>query len=76
MLTTPLIPQVFEYLTGAALFQLYETDTISIEDVHLRRITELTGQEFPKTFLEKCGRRDSFFDSKTGKRTPRVDMRF
>lgn len=52
---------VFEYLTGTALFQLYETDSVSFDDVYLRRIAEFIGP-FPPSFLQECALRNRFYD--------------
>ena len=54
--------KAFEYLTGTPLFQLHETDTASLEDVHLQRMSEHLGP-FPETFLNECGRRKEYFDT-------------
>jgi serine/threonine-protein kinase SRPK3 len=53
---------VFEYLLGTALFQLYESDSVTFGDVHLRRIIEHIGP-FPAHFLARCDRRSDFFDA-------------
>lgn len=53
--------QVFEYLTGAAMFQLSESCPISVENLCLQRILEHIGP-FPPSFLERCQRRSDFFD--------------
>lgn len=52
---------VFEYLTGAAMFQLSESSPISVENLCLQRILEHIGS-FPPSFLERCQRRSDFFD--------------
>ncbi|KAH7921680.1 kinase-like protein [Leucogyrophana mollusca] len=52
---------VFEYLIGTALFQLYESSSVSLEDSHLQRILEVIGP-FPTSFLEACPRQSEFFD--------------
>ncbi|KAG1901461.1 kinase-like domain-containing protein [Suillus fuscotomentosus] len=51
---------VFEYLTGAAMFQLSES-SISVENLCLQQILEHIGP-FPPSFLERCQRRSAFFD--------------
>lgn len=51
----------FEYLTGAAMFQLSESSSISVENLCLQRILEHIGP-FPPDFLERCERRSDFFD--------------
>jgi serine/threonine-protein kinase SRPK3 len=53
--------QVFEYLTGAALFELYESSTITLSDVHLERMIELLGP-FPQNVLDVCSGRDKYFN--------------
>ena len=52
---------MFEYLTGTALFQLYETDSVSFDDVYLRWIAEFIGP-FPPSFLQECALRNRFYD--------------
>ncbi|KAG1790374.1 kinase-like domain-containing protein [Suillus variegatus] len=52
---------VFEYLSGAALFKLWESSSMSIDNVHLQQIFELMGH-FPPSFLEGCCHRADFFD--------------
>ncbi|KAF8072141.1 kinase-like domain-containing protein [Lyophyllum atratum] len=52
---------VFEYLTGAPMFRLYESPSVSVTDSHLQRITEHVGP-FPPSFLARCSRRGEYFD--------------
>ncbi|KAG1814958.1 kinase-like domain-containing protein [Suillus variegatus] len=52
---------VFEYLTGAAMFQLSQSSSISVENLCLQRILEHIGP-FSPSFLERCQRRSDFFD--------------
>ncbi|THH03876.1 hypothetical protein EW146_g10325 [Bondarzewia mesenterica] len=52
---------VFEYLIGVALFQIYESSSVSLDDVHLQRILEHIGP-FPSSFLQACQRRTDFLD--------------
>jgi serine/threonine-protein kinase SRPK3 len=47
--------KVFEQLTSATLFELYEPD------FHLQRIVEQIG-DFPLSFLAGCRRRDQYFN--------------
>ncbi|TDL24708.1 kinase-like protein [Rickenella mellea] len=52
---------VFEFLTGAALFRLYESESVTLSDVHLERVIELIG-DFPPSFLARCRKRDDYFN--------------
>ncbi|KAG2120501.1 kinase-like domain-containing protein, partial [Suillus discolor] len=52
---------VFGHLSGAALFKLWESSSMSMDNVHLQQILELTGH-FQPSFLEGCCRRADFFD--------------
>ncbi|KAG1818704.1 kinase-like domain-containing protein [Suillus subaureus] len=54
---------VFEYLTGAAMFQLSESSSISVENLSLQRILEHIGP-FPPSFLERCQHWSDFFDER------------
>jgi len=53
--------KVFEYLTGAALFEIYESSSVMLADVHLERMIELLGP-FPLNFLAACSRREVYFN--------------
>jgi serine/threonine-protein kinase SRPK3 len=52
--------KVFENLTGAALFRLYESPSVTLFDSHLQRMIEHIG-DFPLSFLAGCSRRDEHF---------------
>ncbi|KAG8832842.1 hypothetical protein FRC17_000546 [Serendipita sp. 399] len=55
---------ILEYISGFPLFVLYtlESDsTPTLNDVHLARFEEYIGP-FPADFLERCARRDEYFD--------------
>ena len=68
-----LSPQVFECLTGAALFQVGRTPALDEVSVHIGRVEEHLGS-FPSGFQEKCSKRAQFFDDSG--RMHRVDEFF
>lgn len=52
----------FELLTGHWLFQPQGGPAWSIEDDHLAKMMELTGEKFSKTMLARCRNREEYFD--------------
>jgi serine/threonine-protein kinase SRPK3 len=54
--------QAFELLTGHWLFQPQGGPAWSIEDDHLAKMMELTGEKFSKTMLARCRNREEYFD--------------
>ncbi|GLB44360.1 putative protein kinase domain containing protein [Lyophyllum shimeji] len=52
---------VFEHLTGAPMFRLYESPSVSVTDSHLQRIIEHVGG-FSPSFLARCSWRGEYFD--------------
>ena len=54
-------PQIFEYLIGAAFFDLSSPESLDPDDVHLERVIEHIGP-FPEHFLAACSRRNRYFD--------------
>ncbi|ETW80961.1 hypothetical protein HETIRDRAFT_102025 [Heterobasidion irregulare TC 32-1] len=55
------IALVFEYLTGTALFQLYESGSVSFDDVHLQRLDEFIGPFLPSSLQNFLNKR-KFYD--------------
>ena len=55
--------KVFENLTGSALFELYESPSVTLADSHLQRMIEHLGG-FPLSFLADCSRRTKYFNEK------------
>ncbi|KAI0784875.1 kinase-like domain-containing protein [Abortiporus biennis] len=64
----------FELLVGRWLFNPEETEYYSLEDEHLARMMEITGEKFPPQMLKRSKLRDQFFNKK-GKliRFPELD---
>ena len=54
--------QTFEFITGRWLFYPEEGETWTLDDDHLAKILELTGERFDDTMLEFSVRKDEFFD--------------
>jgi serine/threonine-protein kinase SRPK3 len=54
--------QTFELLTGHWLFQPQGGQGWSIEDDHLAKMLELTGEKFSKTMLERSQNREEYFN--------------
>lgn len=54
--------QTFELLVGHWLFNPEEGEDWSLEDDHLAKMMELTGQRFPPSMLERAKRRKEYFD--------------
>jgi len=52
----------FELLVGRWLFHPEEGEDWSLEDDHLAKMMEMTGQRFPAPMLERAKRRKDFFD--------------
>ncbi|KAH9929341.1 kinase-like domain-containing protein [Fomitopsis serialis] len=52
----------FELLVGRWLFHPEEGEDWSVEDDHLAKMMEMTGQRFPAPMLERAKRRKEFFD--------------
>jgi len=57
---------VFELLTGRWLFHPVPGEAWLLEDDHLAKIIELTGETFSDEVLARCKKRDDYFD-KNGK---------
>ncbi|KAJ7209761.1 kinase-like domain-containing protein, partial [Mycena pura] len=51
----------FELLVGRWLFDPEEGEDWSVEDDHLAKIMELTGQRFPQSMLDRAKRRKQYF---------------
>ncbi|OJA19610.1 hypothetical protein AZE42_13233 [Rhizopogon vesiculosus] len=66
--------QTFELLTGRWLFHPKAGETWRVEDDHLAKMAELTGDDFSDKVLAKSRKRDEYFD-KTGKLL-RIDQLF
>ncbi|OJA09420.1 hypothetical protein AZE42_03068 [Rhizopogon vesiculosus] len=64
----------FELLTGRSLFHPEAGETWRVEDDHLAKMAELTGDDFSDKVLAKSRKRDEYFD-KTGKLL-RIDQLF
>ena len=54
--------QTFEFLTGRWLFHPEEGETWSLDDDHLAKMLELTGEQFNDTMLNFSLRKEDFFD--------------
>jgi serine/threonine-protein kinase SRPK3 len=54
--------QTFELLTGRWLFNPPAGQTWSVEDDHLAKMAELTGENFSDKLLAKSRKRDEYFD--------------
>lgn len=55
--------QTFELLVGRWLFDPEDAQPDwSVEDDHLAKMMELTGQKFPDTMLARAKERDKYFD--------------
>jgi hypothetical protein len=54
--------QTFELLTGRWLFNPQAGQTWSVEDDHLAKMVELTGEIFSDKILAKSRKRDEYFD--------------
>jgi hypothetical protein len=54
--------QTFELLTGHWLFNPVHGPTWRIEDDHLAKMMELTGEKFSKVTLARSQKRDDYFD--------------
>ncbi|KZT01577.1 kinase-like protein [Laetiporus sulphureus 93-53] len=55
-------PETFELLVGRWLFHPDEGEDWSLEDDHLAKMIEITGQRFPVSLLERAQRRKDYFD--------------
>ncbi|KAJ8590602.1 hypothetical protein M405DRAFT_932698 [Rhizopogon salebrosus TDB-379] len=64
----------FELLTGCWLFNPQAGQTWSVEDDHLAKMAELTGENFSDKILAKSWKRDEYFDE-SGKLL-RIDQLF
>jgi serine/threonine-protein kinase SRPK3 len=56
------VMQTFELLTGRWLFNPQAGQTWSVEDDHLAKMAELTGENFSDNILAKSRKRDEYFD--------------
>ena len=54
--------QTFELLTGRWLFHPEAGDSWTLDDDHLAKILELTGDNFSRKMLNKSPDKDKFFD--------------
>jgi hypothetical protein len=54
--------QTFELLTGRWLFHPEAGETWRVEDDHLAKMAELTGDDFSDKILTKSRKRDEYFD--------------
>jgi hypothetical protein len=54
---------MFDYLTGARLFDFYQPASVT-SDLHLQRIAEYLGP-FPPTFLTGCRDREKYFNEQS-----------
>jgi hypothetical protein len=54
--------QTFELLTGRWLFNPQAGQTWSVEDDHLAKMAELTGENFSDKILAKSRKRDDYFN--------------
>ncbi|KAJ8582757.1 hypothetical protein M405DRAFT_830097, partial [Rhizopogon salebrosus TDB-379] len=61
--------QTFELLTGRWLFHPQAGQTWSVEDDHLAKMAELTGENFSDKILDKSRKRDEYFDGSAHLRT-------
>ncbi|PVF94727.1 hypothetical protein CPB86DRAFT_817786 [Serendipita vermifera] len=52
---------LFEYITGAAMFDVPQGNYKNKTEIHLQRMIELRG-DFPGEFLEKCKQGSRYFD--------------
>ena len=66
------VSQAFELLVGRWLFHPEKGDEWTVEDDHLAKMMELTGQsKFPESMLGRAKRRDEFFDDDGPSELPR-----
>jgi serine/threonine-protein kinase SRPK3 len=56
------ITQTFELLAGCWLFSPKRGPTWRVEDDHLAKMMELTGETFSETMLSACRKREDYFD--------------
>ena len=54
--------QTFELLVGRWLFNPEAGDDWTMEDDHLAKMMELTGQRFPPSMLARAAHRQKYFD--------------